>query len=523
MNILEQIQLSLRARHSLIYLISSDEVAIERLIEPLRSSYQILTWDVAQGWHDHITNSLPNTSNISSTQQGLSTALARISLPEAENVIYLLKDVHPYLQYPLHPDNAIVIRQLRNLALQLQSDRRCIILTSPRLYLPDELSEITEVIEIPLPDFSEISQLIRSLVSEDCLKVSGEAWEQTVKAFQGMSYSRIKRVLALAIARHGCLDQSDIDMILHQKMQVIKQTGILEFIPQRESLRNVGGLDQLKQWVRLRRDSFSESAREYGIPTPKGVLLVGIQGTGKSLSAKTIASEWRLPLLRLDTGRLFGGIVGESESRTRQMIALAEAVAPCVLWIDEIDKAFGNISRGVDGDSGTSRRVFASLITWMQEKNSPVFIVATANDVQILPAELLRKGRFDEIFFLNLPTEWERQEIFRVHLNRLRPHRLREFDIPLLAKQTNNFSGAEIAQVIVDGMHRAFAKGTPQERQDIATEDIISAIEETVPLAAIAREQIESLKKWVAQAGARTASCDRELTRELRLFTERNY
>jgi SpoVK/Ycf46/Vps4 family AAA+-type ATPase len=159
----------------------------------------------------------------------------------------------------------------------------------------------------------------------------------------------------------------------------------------------------------------------------------------------------------------------------------------------------------------------------MQEKNSPVFIVATANDVQILPAELLRKGRFDEIFFLNLPTEWERQEIFRVHLNRLRPHRLREFDIPLLAKQTNNFSGAEIAQVIVDGMHRAFAKGTPQERQDIATEDIISAIEETVPLAAIAREQIESLKKWVAQAGARTASCDRELTRELRLFTERNY
>jgi SpoVK/Ycf46/Vps4 family AAA+-type ATPase len=204
------------------------------------------------------------------------------------------------------------------------------------------------------------------------------------------------------------------------------------------------------------------------------------------------------------------------------MISLAEAVAPCVLWIDEIDKAFGNISRGVDGDSGTSRRVFASLITWMQEKTSPVFIVATANDVQILPAELLRKGRFDEIFFLNLPTEWERQEIFRVHLHRLRPHRLREFDIPLLAKQTNNFSGAEIAQVIVDGMHRAFARANGGEKADFGTEDIIAAIEETVPLAAIAKEQIDALKKWVAQVGARTASYDRELIAELKMFTERN-
>jgi ATP-dependent 26S proteasome regulatory subunit len=516
MTILEQIQLCLRARHSLIYLISNDELAIDRLVEQLRPNYQILVWDMARGWYDQ-----PSTSK-GSLPHSLSTALERIKYSEPQNVIYLLRDVHPYLQYPHHPENALVIRQLRNLASLLQSDRRCLIITSPRLYLPEELSEVAEVIEIPLPSFAEISELIRSKVVPDCIQVSGHGWEQLVKAFQGMSYSRIQRVLALAIARHGCLDHTDIDMILHHKMQVIKQTGILEFIPQRESLKNVGGLEQLKQWVRLRRDSFSEAARQYGIPTPKGVLLVGIQGTGKSLSAKTIASEWGLPLLRLDTGRLFAGIVGESENRTRQMISLAEAVAPCVLWIDEIDKAFGNISRGVDGDSGTSRRVFASLITWMQEKTSPVFIVATANDVQILPAELLRKGRFDEIFFLNLPTEWERQEIFRVHLHRLRPHRLREFDIPLLAKQTNNFSGAEIAQVIVDGMHRAFARANGGERADFGTEDIIAAIEETVPLAAIAKEQIDALKKWVAQVGARTASYDRELIAELKMFTERN-
>jgi SpoVK/Ycf46/Vps4 family AAA+-type ATPase len=222
-----------------------------------------------------------------------------------------------------------------------------------------------------------------------------------------------------------------------------------------------------------------------------------------------------LPLLRLDTGRLFGGIVGESESRVRQLIQICEATAPCVLWIDEIDKAFGNITAGYDGDSGTSRRVFGSLITWMQEKTTPVFIVATANNVQILPAELLRKGRFDEIFFLNLPTEAERQDIFKVHLQRLRPSRLREFDLGLLARNAKEFSGAEIEQVIIDAMYRAFGNN----KQDFTTVDILRAIEETVPLAAIARHQIQELKQWAAEAGARTASKDTHLAEELKQYT----
>jgi len=281
----------------------------------------------------------------------------------------------------------------------------------------------------------------------------------------------------------------------------------------------VGGLDQLKQWVLMRQDAFTEEARRYGIPNPKGMLLVGIQGTGKSLSAKTIAHEWRLPLLRLDSGRLFGGIVGESESRVRQMIQLTEAMAPCVLWIDEIDKAFGNITSGIDGDSGTSRQVFGSLITWMQEKTSPVFIVATANNVQILPAELLRKGRFDEIFFLNLPTKAERQEIFKVHLQRLRPNRLREFNLAVLAKQTANFSGAEIEQVIIDAMHQAFSTRIERQRRDFNTEDILQAVAQTVPLAAIARNQIEALKQWAAEAGARPASNDVQLVEELKHYS----
>ncbi|WP_254447084.1 AAA family ATPase, partial [Dolichospermum sp. UHCC 0259] len=251
------------------------------------------------------------------------------------------------------------------------------------------------------------------------IKLDNPGYEQLVKGCQGLSRCRISRVLAKCLAKLGKINESAIAAVIEEKRQTIRETGILEFIPVQASLDSVGGLENLKQWVRIRANSFSNAAREYGLPSPKGVLLAGIQGTGKSLSAKTIAAEWKLPLLRLDVGRLFGGIVGESENRVRQVIRLAEAISPCCLMLDEIDKAFGNINTGSDGDSGTSRRVFGTLLTWMQEKTSPVFIIATANNVELLPAELIRKGRLDEIFFVHLPSKTERLQIFRVHLSRL--------------------------------------------------------------------------------------------------------
>jgi len=303
-----------------------------------------------------------------------------------------------------------------------------------------------------------------------------------------------------------------------RKKQYIRQTEILEFYNPSETLQNVGGLENLKAWIRQRRNSFSAQARAYGLPSPKGILLAGIQGTGKSLCAKTIAREWRMPLLRLDVGRLFGGIVGESESRVRQMIQIAEAMAPCVLWIDELDKAFGGVNSEFSGDSGTSKRVFGSLITWMQEKTKPVFIVATANNVRILPAELLRKGRFDEIFFVNLPNQREREEIFRVHVQRLRSNRVRDFSYTELAMAAEDFSGAEIEQTIYDAMHMAFNQDPPRE---FTQEDILTAIRQTVPLAAIARDQIQSLKEWAAESGARTASQDQKLIQELRTIVQK--
>jgi ATP-dependent 26S proteasome regulatory subunit len=514
--LIELFDLLLRAKYPLIYIVTAEEEPVEEILTEMAlqssPSRRILFWDIARGWSD-------NNADKGSVMAALSRIAQRDKASkDGDNVLYVLRDLHPILKYPHHDRNISIIRELKNLARDLKLDRRTIALTSHVLEIPPELTEEITAIDFPLPAIAEIEYLIRKKIAPSKLNLSDLALEQLVKACQGLSRTRIQRVLAKAIAEKEQVNDADIDAVLAEKQQAIRQTGILEFFTVNESLKNVGGLDNLKQWVRIRRDAFTEEAKRYGIPTPKGVLLVGIQGTGKSLSAKTIANEWRLPLLRLDIGRLFGSYVGESESRMRQMIQLAEATAPCVLWIDEIDKAFGNTNMAIDGDSGASRRVFGTLITWMQEKTAPVFIVATANNVRILPAELLRKGRFDEIFFLNLPTESERQEIFKVHLQKLRPSRLRDFDLMLLARHTKNFSGAEIEQVIIDGIHRAFGRGSSGNREDFTTEDIISAIEETVPLAAIASQQIESLKQWAAESGARTASNDEQLLQELRKF-----
>ncbi|MEG5064947.1 AAA family ATPase [Microcoleus sp. B3-A4] len=514
--LVKRIDLMIRARYSLLYIVGAEEEPVEAVIAQVAlqvtPARRVLFWDLVRGWEDN-----------GSGKGSVMAALDRVSKTAVEEyTIFVLRDLHPTLKYPYSEKSAAVVRELRNLTRELKRSKKTIVLTSHTLELPEELKEEVTVIDFPLPNVQEIDSLISHVVEKpQQLQVSGLAREQLVKACQGLSRARIGRVLAKALAAKQQINESDIDGVLEEKQQAIRQTGILEFFNSRESLKSVGGLENLKQWVKMRQDAFTDEARRYGIPNPKGVLLVGIQGTGKSLSAKTIASEWRLPLLRLDTGRLFGGVVGESESRVRQMIQLAEAIAPCVLWIDEIDKAFGNIISGSDGDSGTSRRVFGSLITWMQEKTSPVFIVATANNVRILPAELLRKGRFDEIFFLNLPSESERQDIFKVHLQRLRPTRLREFDLGVLAKRAENFSGAEIEQVVIDGLYRAFGTFVNGQRRDLMTEDILRAIEDTVPLAAIARSQIEDLKRWAAEAGARTASNDTHLIDELKRYSQR--
>ena len=487
-----ELELMLAARFPLIYVVSAEEEpAEEELLNVAKSrKSQIYFWDFARGWSDN---------NADKGQpMGALTRIAKS--PKDQPTIFVLKDlgclIAPGSNNQINPGQLPLVREIKNLAREMSRDRRCLVILSDQLRLPTELREETTIVDFDLPSIEEISLLVNNLVGTK-LKVSPDEREQLLKALTGLTRCRIARVLAKCLARSGKVDESAIGVVIEEKRQTIRETGILEFIPHQSGLESVGGLENLKAWVKLRSHSFTDAARDYGLPSPKGVLLAGIQGTGKSLSAKTIAAEWKLPLLRLDVGRLFGGIVGESESRVRQVIKLAEAIAPVVLMIDEIEKSFSNNQS--DGDSGTSRRVFATLLTWLAEKTSPVFVVATANNVELLPAELIRKGRLDELFWLSLPTEVERQQIFKVHLNRLRPNN--QFNLELLAARSQEFSGAEIEQVIYDAMQFGFSQS-----REFTTQDILDSIVDCIPLAKIASHQIEALKDWASRSGAKSAS-----------------
>ncbi|GDZ95133.1 ATPase, AAA family protein [Planktothrix agardhii CCAP 1459/11A] len=487
-----ELELMLAARFPLIYMVSQEEEpAEEELLNVAKSrKSQIYFWDFARGWSDN---------NADKGQpMGALTRIAKS--PKDQPTIFVLKDlgclIAPGSNNQINPGQLPLVREIKNLAREMSRDRRCLVILSDQLRLPTELREETTIVDFDLPSIEEISLLVNNLVGTK-LKISPDGKEQLLKACLGLTRCRITRVLAKCLARSRKVDESAISAVIEEKRQTIRETGILEFIPHQSGLDSVGGLENLKAWVKLRSHSFTDAARDYGLPSPKGVLLAGIQGTGKSLSAKTIAAEWKLPLLRLDVGRLFGGIVGESESRVRQVIKLAEAIAPVVLMIDEIEKSFSNNQS--DGDSGTSKRVFATLLTWLAEKTSPVFVVATANNVELLPAELIRKGRLDELFFLSLPTQSEREQIFKVHLNRLRPNN--QFNFQSLANSSKDFSGAEIEQVIYDAMQFGFS-----QNREFTTEDILDAIANCIPLAKIASHQIEALKDWASRSGAKSAS-----------------
>ena len=490
MSFQEELLLLLRARYPVVYVSTLEEERVERAIAAAAqqlSNRNIYTWDFVDGYQGN------------PTDQGVARrnplqALEHIEkLPESVAALFILRDYHRFLE------DVAIARKLRNLARRLKSQPKNILLLAPQIQVPDDLAEVVTVIEFALPSVHEIRAEITRLLSGLNARLSAGDLDTLVQSCQGLSIERIRRVLARGIAAQGTFRAEDIELVLEEKRQTIRQTQILDFYPAKEQISDIGGLDNLKDWLLRRGNAFSEKARQYGLPYPRGLLLAGIQGTGKSLTAKAIAHHWHLPLLRLDVGRLFAGLIGESESRTRQMIQIAEALAPCVLWIDEIDKAFA----GTDGrgDAGTSSRVFGTFITWMAEKTSPVFVVATANNIQALPSELLRKGRFDEIFFVGLPAQEERQSIYEVHLGRLRAHNLQSYDLSRLAYETPNFSGAEIEQAIIEAMHIGFS----QDR-DFTTDDILEAASQIVPLARTAQEQVEALQSWAASGKARLAS-----------------
>jgi len=490
MNFDDEFSLLLRACYPLIYLPTNEEERAEKAISTATKKVgkrNIFIWDFVSGYQEN-----PNNTGFG-VRNPLQALEFITRMPINAGGVFILRDFQRFLE------DIAVSRELRNLARTLKSQPKNIVIIAPQVNIPDELAEVITVVDFPLPTAPEIKSEINRLISATGQNLSDQLLDELVRAAQGLSTERIRRVLTRAIATHGKLEPDDVELILEEKRQSIRQTQILDFYPATEQISDIGGLDNLKSWLLRRGGAFSEQARAYGLPNPRGLLLVGIQGTGKSLTAKAIAHNWHLPLLRLDVGRLFAGLVGESESRTRQTIELAEALSPCILWIDEIDKGFG----GVDGkgDSGTTSRVFGTFITWLAEKKSPVFVVATANNIRSLPPEMLRKGRFDEIFFVGLPNQDERQAIFKVHLAKLRPHNLANYDVKRLAYETPEFSGAEIEQTIIEAMHIGFS-----QNRDFTTDDILEAASQIVPLAKTAQEQIEFLQKWVAAGKARLAS-----------------
>ena len=493
MDFQKEIEIYFRSRFTLIVVVSFEE---ERIVEGVKQvceqlNRQLLTWDHAD-FFQSVTKNIVAPSGIKDPLSALET----IEKLEGDTV-FILRDFHQCWH-----GQPRIIRKLRNLAQKLKFTKKTIVVTTPLSQLPEELKDDAVLLDFRPPDVKELDVILTRLISTPGVKVNltTQGREKLLHAALGLSSNQAQRVFAKAIVSGGPLDDRKIDMVNAEKKQIIRESGALEFFAPSETMNDVGGLEVLKEWLRTREQAFGNEARDYGLPSPKGIALIGIPGTGKSLTAKTIAGLWRLPLIRLDVGALFGGLVGQSEENTRRALNLAETVSPCLLWIDEIEKG---LSTG-GGDGGTSLRVFGSILSWMQEKTKPVFVVATANNISHLPPELLRKGRFDEIFFLDLPTLQERKEIFEVHL-RKRKRVVAEYDIDKLAKAAEGYVGAEIEQVIIDAMYLAFSDKENPGR-DFSNSDVLEALKKQVPLSRSQSEAILALRSWLTEGRAQSAS-----------------
>jgi AAA+ superfamily predicted ATPase len=472
-----EIALLVRSGWSLIALESFEE---ERALEVIAAAArecrrEVVTWSLATG--------------MAQTGQGAGSLDAglRALATRPEPALFALLDAHR------HTGDALGMRQMRDIFPMLAERQQAIVLLGPTLDLPAELEREAGRVSLPLPRADELEAIFRRAIDSP-----GDApLESAVRAALGLSATEALRVARKACTESGKLDASAVSLIVQHKRAALRRTPALSFHEPESGLAGVGGVGELKRWLRERRRAFGDEARRFGLPVPRGLLLLGVQGCGKSLSAKAVASEWQFPLLRLDLAAAFGGAGGQSpEAAIREAVAVAESIAPAVLWIDEIEKGFASVA-----ESGRASRVFGAFLTWLSEKRTPVFVVATANDVKQLPPELLRRGRFDELFFVDLPTAGERAEILAIHLTRHGRDPL-QFDLAELAEQAGRLSGAELEQVVVAALYTAFTAGRELEWNDLA-----NAINDTVPLYDTYEERIKELRDW-ARTRARPATLD---------------
>lgn len=479
----------------IIYINTFEEDKVDSLISEISSGKEVYEWNETNGYIDFETKA-PLQEDCSFERM-----LDQLKVPDLlDRKILVFKDIIPYLDEPR------IVSKIKGLARMINQGvvEATIIIVSSVLVIPKDIEKYVTILEMDYLNTEEIKAVIHSFVKErQTHQVEACLVEEFALAFKGLTEFEILNLLALSYADDGELTRKDLRLIFDQKQQMIKKAGILEMIPLKETIDDIGGLENLKAWFIKKAKVYKNmnNAKKYGVDMPKGVLIAGVPGCGKSLNAKAAANLFEVPLLRLDMGRLMGKYVGESEGNLRSAIALAEAISPCVLWIDELEKAFAGIG-GSGGGAEVTTRLFGNFLTWMQEKESPTFVVATANDITQLPPELLRKGRFDEIFYVGLPNKEEREKIFNIHIRKRRPQDLKNIRVKDLVSITEGFSGADIEGVVKDAIESAFA----EDKVSIQTVDVIDAIKDTHSLSEIMKDALEKMTKEYESRKFKSAS-----------------
>lgn len=490
-NVFEQIQNMLKAYYPVLYLTTFEydrtKDKIKGIVKDLKKDYTYYEWNCVDGLKktDWENNEILGISDKEDPEELLKYVATRIQ-DKNRAEIFVLEDFHEYIE-----ERNIKIR-LRQLAEELRYQRKHIIIVSSVMNLPVELEKYITVVEMPLPGRADLEKVLMRVAKDANAELNDNLKKKLIDSALGMTVMEADLAYCLAAAKNN-LNNDSPNIVSREKEQIIKKSGLLDYFQVNENLQNVGGMEYLKKWLEQRRLAYDFKAQLWNLPEPKGVLLTGIPGCGKSLTAKCISSLWNMPLLRFDIGKVFEGTVGSSEENIRRAIMTAEAVAPCVLWIDEIEKGLSGIQSSGATDGGTTARIFSTILTWMQEKTKPVFVVATANDIAQLPPELLRKGRFDEIFFVDLPTKNERKSIFSIHLNQ-KGHNPDNYSLDKLVSETFGFNGAEIEECINEAMFAAYTEN-PNEPK-LMMKHLLDAIKDIVPLSKTMDKKIESLRKW---------------------------
>ena len=444
----------------------------------------LFAWSVTEGLYRLDIESKPQKHNAQPQD-----VLAHIKVSTLSG-IYVLMDIHPYLEEP------VIVRMLREIAQSYDQHQQTLVLISPTIELPEEIRHHAAYLEVSMPDRKQIKQLLKEEVDDwqhrnrKSVKGDVQAIELLMNHLVGLSYADARRLIRNIIYDDGAIRQEDIEEVMQAKYRLLGGDGVLTYEAETAHLVDVAGLERLKHWLSQRKKVFIANQPPKGLDPPRGVLLLGVQGAGKSLAAKAVAGAWNVPLLRLDFATLYNKYYGETERNLREALKTAEAMSPCVLWIDEIEKG---LATDQQGGAGPSKRILGTLLTWMSERKSRVFLVATANDIEVLPPELMRKGRFDEIFFVDLPNAVIREEIFSIHLNS-REQDISKFDLPALANSSKGFSGAEIEQAVVSALYSSYATDT-----DLVTQHILDELQLTRPLSVVMAEKIAALREWASQ------------------------